>query len=116
MAIEQKSPNKRFSSPKKRWKNAQSSSDALYEAHEINLDSARVSGNHSYEIVRLQKERQWRAEYGDFVAAYNKIIANEGLPLVDYFLNVPTDEALETDRPQDTISDVDLGRKSKLRD
>ena len=97
-------------------KNLSRSTVALNQTNQKNLDALQTSENRSPDLARLQKERQWRAEYRDFIAAYNKIIATEGLPLVDYFLNALRDEALETDRLKDTISDVDLGRKSRLRD
>jgi len=66
-------------------------------------------------LSKKRREQEWRNEYADFIAAYNKIIAAEGLPLIDHFLNAPTCDELEIDRPKDSIRNIDLGRKSSVR-
>lgn len=82
---------------------------------EIFVASERTHPNKQSGLSKKRIEQEWRNEYADFIAAYNKIIAAEGLPLIDHLLNAPTCDELEIDRPKDSIRNIDLGRKSSLR-
>ena len=85
------------------------SSDPLTKMTEPNLDSDQASGNHSNEAIPLQREHPSPYKNADFTMAHKKVIATEGLSLIDYLLNAPRGEAIEIDRPKDLIRNIGLG-------
>ena len=85
------------------------SSDLLTKMTEPNLDSDQASGNHSNEAIPLQREHPSPYKNADFTVAHKKVIATEGLSLIDYLLNAPRGEAIEIDRPKDLIRNIGLG-------
>lgn len=63
----------------KRAANLSLSADLLDAMVKINL--SQVCDSHLREVVRGERERRWRAEHADFIAAYNATVEAEGLPL-----------------------------------
>ena len=65
----------------KRAVNLSLSADTLAAAKELNLNLSQLCDAHLQEVVRAERERRWRVEHADFVAAYNATVETEGLPL-----------------------------------
>jgi antitoxin CcdA len=74
----------RTSRPGKRAVNLSLSSDVLEAAKRLDINVSQICDQHLREVVRLEQERQWRAEHADFVAAYNTTVDTEGLPLAEW--------------------------------
>jgi antitoxin CcdA len=66
---------------RKRAANLSLSEDVLADARELGINLSRACEQHLRELVRRERERRWRAEHGDFVAAYNATVEQGGLPL-----------------------------------
>ncbi len=71
------------SAPKKAT-NLSINSDLLRQAKELNINLSQQVEGYLSELVRKAKEQQWRAENAEFIAAYNRHIEAEGLPLEQY--------------------------------
>lgn len=71
------------SAPKKAT-NLSINSDLLRQAKELNINLSQQVEGYLSELVRKAKEQQWRTENAEFIAAYNKRIEEEGLPLEKY--------------------------------
>ena len=74
----------RASIPGKRAINLSLSSDVLDAAKHLEINISQVCDNYLREIVRLERERKWREDHADFIAAYNATIEAEGLPLDEW--------------------------------
>jgi len=57
------------------------SSDVLTEAKALGTNISQSCDQFLRELVRNERERRWRQDNADFIAAYNKTAADEGLPL-----------------------------------
>lgn len=68
----------------KRATNLSLSSDVLEAAKQLQINISQVCDSYLREFVRLEQERNWRAEHADFIAAYNATIQAEGLPLDEW--------------------------------
>jgi antitoxin CcdA len=68
----------------KRATNLSINADLLRQAKELNINLSQTVEQHLAQIVREAKQQQWRAENSDFIAAYNKRLEVEGLPLEQY--------------------------------
>jgi antitoxin CcdA len=71
------------SAPKKAT-NLSIKSDLLRQAKELHINLSQTVEDYLASLVREAKQRQWLAENADFIAAYNKRIETEGLPLEQY--------------------------------
>lgn len=71
------------SAPKKAT-NLSINSDLLRQAKELHINLSQTVEDHLANVVREAKQQQWLAENAEFIAAYNKRIEKEGLPLEQY--------------------------------
>ncbi|MGZ4993444.1 MAG: type II toxin-antitoxin system CcdA family antitoxin [Methylobacter sp.] len=55
--------------------------DVLNEAKALGLNISQACDQYLRTLVRTERERRWQQDHVDFVAAYNRTVANEGLPL-----------------------------------
>ncbi len=65
----------------KRATNLSLSVDVLEAAKLLKINLSQVCDAHLREVVRRERERRWREEHADFLAAYNATLESEGLPL-----------------------------------
>lgn len=70
----------RFSSPKKAT-NLTLSADVLAEAKSLGINVSQVCDQFLRDLVRQERERRWKLEHADFIAAYNRTVEQESLPL-----------------------------------
>jgi antitoxin CcdA len=70
--------------PGKRAVNLSLSSDVLEAAKQLQINISQACDNHLRDLVRLEQERQWRANHADFISAYNATVDAEGLPLDEW--------------------------------
>jgi len=68
----------------KRAANLTLSADTLDDAKTLQINVSQVCDAHLREVVRREKENRWRREHADFIAAYNRSIETEGLPLDEW--------------------------------
>lgn len=68
----------------KRATNLSLSGDVLEAAKKLDINISEVCDSHLREVVRQVQERQWREDYGEFVAAYNATMESEGLALDEW--------------------------------
>jgi len=68
----------------KKATNLSINSDLLRQAKELHINLSQTVEDYLASLVREAKQRQWLAENADFIAAYNKRIEVEGLPLEQY--------------------------------
>lgn len=71
------------SAPKKAT-NLSINSDLLRQARELHINLSQTVEEHLAALVREAKQKQWLEENAGFIAAYNKRIEEEGLPLEQY--------------------------------
>ncbi|MDH2919327.1 MAG: type II toxin-antitoxin system CcdA family antitoxin [Sideroxydans sp.] len=71
------------SAPKKAT-NLSINSDLLRQAKELHINLSQAVEEHLVNVVREAQQQQWLAENADFIAAYNKRIEQDGLPLEQY--------------------------------
>ncbi|WP_031436991.1 type II toxin-antitoxin system CcdA family antitoxin [Methylobacter tundripaludum] len=57
------------------------SSDILTETKALGINISQSCDQLLRELVRNERERRWLQNNADFIAAYNQIVADEGLPL-----------------------------------
>lgn len=65
----------------KRAANLTLSADVLESAKSLGINISQVCDNYLRVLVRQEQERRWRQEHSEFIAAYNSIVEEEGLPL-----------------------------------
>jgi antitoxin CcdA len=68
----------------KRATNLTLSADVLDEAKRLKLNVSQICDAHLKEFVKEELSRRWREEHAEFVNAYNRIVAQEGLPLDEW--------------------------------
>jgi len=68
----------------KKATNLSINSDLLRQTKELNINLSQTVEDYLSELVREAKRKQWLAENADFIAAYNRRIEAEGLPLEQY--------------------------------
>lgn len=56
------------------------SADMLSEAKAPGINLSQTCDQFLRELVRSERERRWRAENAEFIAAYNRSVEAEGLP------------------------------------
>ncbi|MGR9014561.1 MAG: type II toxin-antitoxin system CcdA family antitoxin [Gammaproteobacteria bacterium] len=57
------------------------SADVLNEAKALGINISQACDQYLRTLVRTERERRWQQDHADFVAAYNRTVADEGLPL-----------------------------------
>lgn len=67
--------------PAKKATNITLSSDVLTEAKALGINISQACDQYLRELVRGERERRWREENAEFIAAYNQKVEKEGLPL-----------------------------------
>lgn len=65
----------------KRAANLTLSADVLESAKSLGINISQVCDNYLREVVRKEQERRWKQDHSEFIAAYNSIVEEEGLPL-----------------------------------
>jgi len=60
------------------------SADVLSEAKALGINLSQVCDQFLRELVRQERERRWQVENADFIAAYNRVVEAEGLPLDEW--------------------------------
>ncbi len=68
----------------KKATNLSINSDLLRQAKELNINLSQTVEQILSGVVREAKEHKWRADHAEFIAAYNKRLETEGLPLEQY--------------------------------
>ncbi len=84
MQLARQTPRPRTGSPAKRAINLSLSVDLLEAAREMNINISQVCDTHLREVVRQEQARRWREDHADFIAAYNRGLEAEGLPLDEW--------------------------------
>jgi antitoxin CcdA len=57
------------------------SADVLNEAKALGINISQACDQYLRTLVPTERERRWQQDHVDFVAAYNRTVADEGLPL-----------------------------------
>lgn len=57
------------------------SADVLAEAKSLGINISQACDQFLRDLVRAERERRWPSEQAEFVAAYNRLVEQEGLPL-----------------------------------
>lgn len=60
------------------------SADVLTEAKSLGINISQACDQFLRDLVRREQERRWQQENTEFIAAYNRTVADEGLPLEDW--------------------------------
>lgn len=68
----------------KKATNLSINSDLLRQAKELNINLSQTVEQILSGVVREAKQQKWRADHAEFIAAYNKRLEAEGLPLEQY--------------------------------
>lgn len=70
-----------ITTPVRKATNITLSADVLADAKRLGINISQACDAYLRELVRLEQERRWAHEHADFIAAYNKTVEAEGLPL-----------------------------------
>ncbi|TAL54512.1 MAG: post-segregation antitoxin CcdA [Methylovulum sp.] len=70
-----------FANATKKATNITLSSDVLAEAKALGINISQTCDQFLRELVRNERERRWLQDNVDFIDAYNRTVADEGLPL-----------------------------------
>lgn len=65
----------------KRATNISLSVDVYNEAKALGINLSQTCERFLREVIQAEKARNWAAEHADFVAAYNRSVEEDGLPL-----------------------------------
>ena len=57
------------------------SADVLADAKALGINISRACDESLRKLVKAERERRWREENAEFIAAYNNMGEKEGLPL-----------------------------------
>ena len=68
----------------RRATNLSLSADVLDAARELGINISRECDAHLRELVRREQERRWREQHAAFIDAYNRTVAEQGLPLDEW--------------------------------
>jgi len=60
------------------------SADVLAEAKALGINISQTCDQFLRELVRSKREQQWQNDHAAFIASYNILVAEEGLPLDDW--------------------------------
>ena len=75
--------NSAIASPKKTT-NITLSADVLIEAKSLGINLSQACDQFLLELVRKEREPRWLEENAEFIAAYNRGVETEGLPLDEW--------------------------------
>ena len=68
----------------KRATNLSLSADTLAEAKALGINISQACDAFLHDLVRQEKARRWKLEHAEFIDAYNRSVAEEGLPLEEW--------------------------------
>ena len=68
----------------KRASNLSLTTDVLEDATRLEINLYRVCVSDLPDHVRREEGRRWREDHADFIAAYNRMIETDGLPLEEW--------------------------------
>ena len=57
------------------------SADVLAEAKALGINISRACDDSLRALVKAERERHWREEKAAYIAAYNRLVEKDGLPL-----------------------------------
>lgn len=60
------------------------SADVLSAAKALGINISQACDQFLRDLIRREQERRWQQENAEFIAAYNRTVADEGLPLEDW--------------------------------
>jgi len=60
------------------------SADVLREAKALGINISQACDQFLRELVRQERQRRWQDENAEFIAAYNRTVETEGLPLEEW--------------------------------
>ena len=60
------------------------SADVLSEAKALGINISQACDQFLRDLVRRERERRWLEENAEFIAAYNRTVEEEGLPLDEW--------------------------------
>ncbi len=60
------------------------SADVLAGARSLGINISQSCDQFLRELVKSERERRWVEEHADFIAAYNRTVEDEGLPLEEW--------------------------------
>ncbi|MCQ8106166.1 type II toxin-antitoxin system CcdA family antitoxin [Methylomonas sp. SURF-2] len=60
------------------------SADVLAEAKALNINISQACDRYLRDLVRSEREKRWREEHAEFIAAYNQALEQDGLPLDEW--------------------------------
>lgn len=60
------------------------SADVLSEAKALGINISQACDQFLRDLIRREQERRWQQDNVEFIAAYNRTVADEGLPLDDW--------------------------------
>ncbi|HMZ01375.1 MAG TPA: type II toxin-antitoxin system CcdA family antitoxin [Burkholderiaceae bacterium] len=69
---------------KRRPTNITLPADVLAEAKSLGINISQECEAHLRSVLARERERRWREEHADFIAAYNRSVEAEGLPLAEW--------------------------------
>lgn len=67
--------------PAKKATNLTLSADVLAEAKALGINISRACDEYLRGLVNAERDRRWREENAEFIAAFNRQVEKEGLPL-----------------------------------
>jgi len=67
--------------PTRKATNITLSADVLTEAKALGINISKSCDDFLRALIARERADRWRAEHAEFIAAYNRIVAEEGLPL-----------------------------------
>lgn len=68
----------------KKATNLSLSADVLAEAKRLGINVSQACDEFLRELVRTERARRWKADNAAFIAAYNRNVEAEGLPLAEW--------------------------------
>lgn len=71
-------------SPARKATNITLSADVLAEAKALGINISKRCDDFLRKLVAEERASRWRTDHAEFIAAYNKIVATEGLPLDEW--------------------------------
>ena len=60
------------------------SADVLNNAKALGINISQACDQFLRDLVRREQERRWQQDNAEFIAAYNRTVTDEGLPLDDW--------------------------------
>lgn len=69
------------SSPVRKATNVTLSADVLAEAKALGINISKSCDDFLRDLVARERASRWRGDHAEFIAAYNRTIETEGLPL-----------------------------------